>query len=62
MEVGLMDSIEVCLIGMTLVGLFLVCMIGVMGMSSRIVNKYFNKKDGDDKALIAAIVAAVHNR
>lgn len=62
MEVGLMDSIEVCLIGMTLVGLFLVCMICVMSMSSRIVNKYFNKANGDDKALIAAIVAAIHNR
>jgi len=62
MEVGLMDSIEVCLIGMTLVGLFLVCMIGVMVMSSKIVNKYFNKTSGDDKALIAAIVAAVHNK
>jgi len=45
-----------------LVGLFLVCMIGVMVMSSKIVNKYFNKTSGDDKALIAAIVAAVHNK
>lgn len=61
-SISLLESLEICIIGMVLVGLFLTLMIGVMNASFKIISKYFKDDEQDDKALIAAIVASIQNK